>query len=112
MEYKLVFRIANIKSPEEMLEKAMVLLTERVIEDSQYTKISEVKLYNIIISPFCQLPAGEALNIFVRKWVWGCVGGVSPESTHPGGEKLQITKYKLQANYKFQCPKREFMRPV
>lgn len=50
MEYKLVFRTTNIESPKERLQRAISLLTEEVVEDSQFSHIDEVKLSRIVIS--------------------------------------------------------------
>lgn len=50
MEYRLVFTLANIESPEERLTRALALLTEEVVEDSSFTHINEVKLNRIVIS--------------------------------------------------------------
>ncbi|MDZ7846565.1 MAG: TetR/AcrR family transcriptional regulator [Owenweeksia sp.] len=37
LDYKLVFRVANINSPQERLARAIALLTEQVQEDSNIT---------------------------------------------------------------------------
>lgn len=50
MEYRLVFGLANIESPEERLKRAIKILTEQVEEDSSFTHINEVKLNRIVIS--------------------------------------------------------------
>ena len=50
MEYRLVFGLTNIKSPEERLKRAVVLLTEQVREDGSFEHINEVKLSHIVIS--------------------------------------------------------------
>lgn len=50
LEYKLVFVLTNIKSPQERLDKAIVILTEQVEEDHHFTHINEVKLNQIVIS--------------------------------------------------------------
>lgn len=49
-EYKLVFGLANINSPNDRLKKAILLLTEEVKEDSNFSHINEVKLNRIVIS--------------------------------------------------------------
>lgn len=49
-EYKLVFGLANIQSPHNRLKKAILLLTEEVKEDSDFSHINEVKLNRIVIS--------------------------------------------------------------
>jgi len=50
MEYRLVFNLANVHSPEDRLARAIALLTDQVIEDSSFTHINEMKLHRIIIS--------------------------------------------------------------
>lgn len=50
MEYKLVFGLANIDSPEERLSRALVILTEEAKEDGSFAHINEVKLHQIVIS--------------------------------------------------------------
>ena len=49
-EYRLVFGLTNIESPHERLKKAIVLLTEEVKEDSDFSHINEVKLNRIVIA--------------------------------------------------------------
>jgi len=48
LEYQLVFRLANIESPWERLERAIHILTSPVEEDLTLDHINEVKLYNIV----------------------------------------------------------------
>ena len=55
MEYKLVFKLANIESPVDRLEKALSLLTEKA------SMPDEVKLYRIVIS--------EASKVFLTREV-------------------------------------------
>jgi len=50
LEYKLVFGLANIDSPEKKLERAIVVLTEQVVEDGSFSHINEVKLNKIMIT--------------------------------------------------------------
>lgn len=50
MEYRLVFGLANILSPLDRLERAIVLLTEQVEEDGSFSHINEKKLNSIVIS--------------------------------------------------------------
>ncbi len=49
-EYKLVFGLTNIESPNERLKKAILLLTEEVKEDSNFSHINEIKLNKIVIA--------------------------------------------------------------
>jgi AcrR family transcriptional regulator len=50
LEYRLVFSMANIISPEEKLETAIELLTKPVQEDSSFSHVNEVILYRIVIA--------------------------------------------------------------
>ena len=50
MEYRLVFALANVVTPQERLTKAIALLTGEVKEDGTYSFINEVKLNRIVIS--------------------------------------------------------------
>lgn len=49
-EYKMMFSLANISSPEERLRKAILLLTQEVDEENSFIHISELKLNQIVIS--------------------------------------------------------------
>lgn len=49
-EYKLVFSLINIDCPRERLNKAVFLLTEEVVEDSNFSHVDVVKLHRIVIS--------------------------------------------------------------
>ena len=50
MEYQLVFSLANLKSPEERLEKAIILLTRKVEKDNTILHINEVALNKIVVA--------------------------------------------------------------
>ncbi|MGK7389799.1 MAG: TetR/AcrR family transcriptional regulator [Candidatus Cyclobacteriaceae bacterium M2_1C_046] len=50
MEYQLLFTWANVKTPQEKLKKAILLLTQEVKEDGNFSHINEVKLHRIVIS--------------------------------------------------------------
>ena len=50
MEYRLVFGLINIESAMERLKKAIVILTEPIVEDSNFLHIDEVKLHRIIVA--------------------------------------------------------------
>lgn len=50
LEYQLVFATANISSPEEKLRLAITLLTEEVLEDSNFSYINETALYRVVIA--------------------------------------------------------------
>ncbi|MGB0887653.1 MAG: TetR/AcrR family transcriptional regulator [Vicingaceae bacterium] len=60
-EYKLVFGMANISSPKDRLKKAILLLTEEVKEDSDFSHINEVKLNRIVIA--------ESSKVYLNKGV-------------------------------------------
>lgn len=49
MEYKLVFSLANIESPEERLERSIKLLTEDVPQDISFEHIDNNKLSHVVI---------------------------------------------------------------
>ena len=50
MEYKLVFKLANIESPYEKLERAIIMLTEVQKEDHNFSHVNEIKLGKIVVS--------------------------------------------------------------
>ncbi|CAH1001929.1 hypothetical protein LEM8419_02843 [Neolewinella maritima] len=50
MEYRLVFRLANVEAAEDRLRRAIELLTQQVSEDSSYSHINEVKLSRIVVA--------------------------------------------------------------
>lgn len=50
MEYRVLFGLANINSPMDRLVKAVKILTEKVVEDSNFNHINEVKLHKIVIA--------------------------------------------------------------
>ena len=54
MEYKLVFATTNITDPKEKLEKAITVVTEKVIDDRSTEHINEAILNKIIISEFAK----------------------------------------------------------
>lgn len=49
MEYRLVFSIANIPSPDERLIRALTLLTEDYQSDDKVNNIDTAKLFNIVV---------------------------------------------------------------
>lgn len=49
MDYKLTLKLANISSPKERLKRAIQLITEDVVEDSDFSHINEEKLHAIVI---------------------------------------------------------------
>lgn len=61
MEYRLVFGLTNIESPQDRLKKAIKLLTEKIEEDTDFLHINEIKLHNIVIA--------ESSKIYLNKSV-------------------------------------------
>ena len=52
MEYKLVFAIANVNSPQQKLEKAIAIVAEKIEDDESTPHINEAVLNKIIIAEF------------------------------------------------------------
>ncbi len=50
VEYKLVFAITNIKSTKQRLEKAIIILTKTVEEDSLFSHINETLLDRVVMN--------------------------------------------------------------
>lgn len=50
MEFRLLYRIANIDNPEEKLKRAIQLITEKNEVGSHFQHVDEVKLHRIVIS--------------------------------------------------------------
>jgi AcrR family transcriptional regulator len=50
MDYRLIFGLANIESPEERLKRGLGILTKEISEDSNFSHINEVKLNHIVIA--------------------------------------------------------------
>ena len=50
MEYRLEYLLANLPSAEERLRRSISLLTEKVVEDSNFSHINEVKLNRIVVA--------------------------------------------------------------
>ena len=50
MEYRLVFGLTNITSATERLTKAVFILTEPIVEDTNFLYIDEAKLHRIIVA--------------------------------------------------------------
>ncbi|RDI54749.1 TetR/AcrR family transcriptional regulator [Flavobacterium glaciei] len=55
MEYKLLFATINITDPIEKLNKAITIVTEKVIDDANYEHINEAILNKIIIAEFTKI---------------------------------------------------------
>ena len=52
MEYRLVFAISNLTNPMEKLKKAIEIITDRVVDDTETKHIDEAVLNRIIILEF------------------------------------------------------------
>ncbi len=50
LEYRLIFSLINVESPEDRLGRALKVLTEVVEEDSDFLFINEIKLQHIIVA--------------------------------------------------------------
>ncbi len=61
LEYRLVFAMANIDSPEERLNRALEVITSDIEEDSNFSHINEVALHRIVIS--------ESAKVYLTKEV-------------------------------------------
>lgn len=61
MQYRLVFYLANIKSAEERLQRAIHLVTSEIEIDQNFIHINEVKLNQILIS--------ESVKVYLHKSV-------------------------------------------
>lgn len=49
LSYKLLFSLTNIDDPKERLSRSINLLTEKVVEDSDFSHIDEPKLNQIVV---------------------------------------------------------------
>lgn len=61
MEYRMVFSLANINSPHERLEQAILLFTQKEMAAKQYDHINTDQLYNIVIA--------ESSKVYLTKYV-------------------------------------------
>lgn len=50
INYKIFFNTINVESPKERLSRSIKILTETILEDSNFSHINEVKLHKIIIA--------------------------------------------------------------
>ncbi len=60
-EYRLQLRLTNIECAKERLERALTVLTEKIEEDSDFSRINEVKLNRIV--------SKESSKIYMNKAV-------------------------------------------
>lgn len=61
MEYKLIYRLANIDSSEEKLKRSIKVITEKIEQDSNFLFIDEVKLFRIVVN--------ESSKVYMNKKV-------------------------------------------
>ncbi len=52
MEYRLVFTTSNIVNAEEKLKRAIIIITEKILDDQETAHINEATLNKIIITEF------------------------------------------------------------
>jgi len=60
-EYRLQLRLTNIECPKDRLERALSVLTEKIEQDSDFSRINEVKLNRIV--------SRESSKIYMNKAV-------------------------------------------
>jgi len=61
MEYRLMFKLINVDCPEDRLERAVLLLTSNIVEDSNFSQVDEQKLNQIVIS--------ESSKVYLNRYV-------------------------------------------
>lgn len=59
MEYRMAFALANVSSAEDRLRRAIKLLTEEIVEDSNFSHVNEVKLNRIVVA--------ESLKVYLTR---------------------------------------------
>ena len=94
LEYRLVFGLANIESPNERLERAIVIITEQVKEDRSIMHINEEKLNRIVIS--------ESSKAYLTKEV----DSENEEGVFAGYKQLvaRVSDVILEINAKYKYP--------
>lgn len=60
-QYRLTIRLANVEDPKERLKRAIILLSEKIEIDSEFSTVNEIKLNRIVIS--------ESSKIYMNKMV-------------------------------------------
>ncbi len=63
LEYRLVFATTNISSHQEKLKLAITLLTEDVLEDSQFSYINEPALFRIVVTESAKFYFKKGANL-------------------------------------------------
>ena len=93
MEYKLVFKLANIEDKQDRLTRAISLLTKTVEEDSNFSHINEIKLHQIVIAESSKAYLIKEVDTVNESGVFGAyknlVGKISDEI------------YAIEPNYKY-----------
>lgn len=94
LEYRLVFTLANIESPEERLRRAIEVLTGDIEQDSTFSHINEIKLNRIVISESPKVYLTKNVDIENKEGVFSTfknlvqrissiIHEISPEFEHP-----------------------------
>ena len=99
MEYRLVFALANILSPEDRVSRAIHLLTEDVNEMGNFPHIDQIKLYRIVIS--------ESSKAYFTKEVdqenkEGCFSGYKRIVQRVSDIILEINREKVESIAQYQ----------
>jgi AcrR family transcriptional regulator len=94
LEYRLVFKLANVEPAEERLRRAVKLLTENIEEDGSIDYINEVKLNHIVIA--------ESSKTYLTK----DVDEENAEGVFAGYKKLvaRVSEVIEEINPKFKYP--------
>ena len=94
MEYRLVFTLANVVDPVDRLEKAIVLLTNKVEEDLNFDFINEPKLWEIVIA--------ESSKVYLTKEV----DRENQDGAFSGYKRLvsRVSNIILEINPKYKYP--------
>lgn len=61
-EYRLLLRLTNVECPKERLKRAITTLTEKIVEDSNFSQINEVKLNRIVNSESSKIYLNKAVE--------------------------------------------------
>lgn len=94
LEYRLVFALANIESPQDRLERAIDVLTGDIEQDDSFEHIDEVKLNRIVISESAKVYLTKAVDDENKLGLFGVyknlvdrvsdiIKEIDPEFEHP-----------------------------
>lgn len=94
MEYRLEFALANIKSPQQRLERSINLLTDNITEDSNYRHMNLAKLSRIIYT--------ESSKSFLNK----SVDSQNKQGNYIGYKQLvqKVSNIILEVSPKYKYP--------